>query len=49
MRTTGTYQARWGFTAQKPLRRVYEQDPAAGRCWLRRDYPAIVAWDTSAR
>jgi transposase len=43
VRTTGTYLARWGFTAQKPLRRAYEQDPAAVRHWLRRDYPAIVA------
>ena len=30
-------------TAQKPLRRAYEQDPAAVRRWLRRDYPAIAA------
>lgn len=42
VRTMGTYLARWGFTAQKPLRRAYEQDPAAVRRWLRRDYPAIV-------
>src|SRR3712207_1415730 len=32
--TMGTYLARWGFTAQKPLRRAYEQDPAA--CGTRR-------------
>jgi transposase len=43
VRTMGTYLARWGFTAQKPLRRAYEQDPAAVRRWLRRDYPEIVA------
>ena len=43
VRTTGTYLAGWGFTAQKPLRQAYEQDPAAVRRWLRRDYPAIVA------
>jgi transposase len=43
VRTMGTYLARWGFTAQKPLRRAYEQDPTAVRRWLRRDYPAIVA------
>jgi hypothetical protein len=42
VRTMGTYLARWGFTAQKPLRRAYEQDPAAVRLWLRRDYPAIA-------
>jgi transposase len=43
VRSMGTYLARWGFTAQRPLRRAYEQDPAAVRRWLRRDYPAIVA------
>ena len=31
VRTMGTSLARWGFTAQKPLRRAYEQDPAAVR------------------
>jgi transposase len=43
VRTMGTYLARWGFTAQKPLRRASEQDPAAVRRWLRRDYLAIAA------
>src|ERR671916_1212789 len=42
VRTVGTYLARWGFTAQKPLRRAYEQSPKAVRRWLRQDYPAIV-------
>ena len=31
VRTVGKYLARWGFTAQKPLRRAYEQNPAAVR------------------
>jgi transposase len=31
VRTTGTYLADWGFTAQKPLRRAYEQCPAEVR------------------
>src|SRR4051794_31673154 len=39
----GTYLARWGYTPQKPLRRAYEQDPAAVRRWLRREYPTIAA------
>ncbi len=43
VRTMGTYLARWGFTAQKPLWQAYEQDPAAVRRWLQRDYPAIAA------
>jgi len=43
VRTMSTYLARWGFTAQKPLRRAYEQSPKAVRHWLRLEYPAIVA------
>jgi transposase len=43
VRTMGTYLARWGFTAQKPLRRAYEQRPAEVQHWLGQDYPAIVA------
>jgi transposase len=43
VRTMSTYLARWGFTAQKPLRRASEQSPKAVRRWLRQDYPAIVA------
>jgi transposase len=49
VRTVGKYLARWGFTVQKPIRRAYEQDPAAVRRWLRRDYPAIVAAARRAR
>src|ERR671938_376956 len=37
VRTVGKYLARLGFTAQKPIRRAYEQDPVAVRRWLRRD------------
>ncbi len=43
VRTMGTYLARWGFTAQKPLRRAYEQNRAEVRRWLQQDYPAIRA------
>ncbi len=49
VRTVGKYLARWGFTAQKPIRRAYEQDPTAVRRWLRREYPAIVAQAKQAR
>jgi transposase len=42
VRPIGTYLARWGFTAQKPLRRAYEQSPKAVRRWLRHDSPALV-------
>ena len=49
VRTAGKYLARWGFTAQKPIRRAYERDPAAVRRWLRRDYPAIAKRAKRAR
>jgi len=49
VRTVGKYLARWGFTAQKPIRRAHEQDPAAVRRWLRREYPALVARAKRAR
>lgn len=41
--TVGRYLRRWGFTPQKPLRRAYEQDPAAVTRWLKEEYPAIRA------
>lgn len=43
VRTTGNYLARWGFTAQKPRRRAYEQRPEAVQRWLEQDYPALAA------
>lgn len=41
VRTIGKYLARWGFTPQKPIRRAYEQNPAAVQSWLDNEYPAI--------
>jgi len=41
--TVGRYLAKWGFTPQKPLRRAYEQDPAAVTRWLEVQYPGIRA------
>lgn len=43
VRTIGHYLQRWGFTPQKPLKRAYEQRPAAIQRWLEHDYPAIAA------
>jgi transposase len=39
--TVGRYLRRWGFTPQKPVRRAFEQDPAAVRRWLQEEYPRI--------
>lgn len=41
VRTMGHYLARWGFTAQKPLKRAYEQQPEAIAHWLKTEYPRI--------
>lgn len=43
VRTMGTYLKRWGFTPQKPIRRAYEQSPAAVRHWMDTAYPDIAA------
>lgn len=43
VRTMGLYLARWGFTPQKPLKKAYEQSPAAVKQWLDKDYPTIAA------
>lgn len=39
--TTGRYLARWGFTAQKPVRHAYERNPEAVRKWMSYRYPQI--------
>jgi transposase len=41
--TAGRYLRNWGFTPQKPVRRAYEQDPAAVKRWLEEKYPAIAS------
>lgn len=43
VRTIGLYLARWGFTPQKPMKKAYEQSPAAVKKWFDEDYPAIAA------
>jgi transposase len=43
LRTGGEYLARWGFSAQRPAVRFYEQPPQAVRRWLKETYPAIAA------
>ena len=43
VRTMGLYLERWGFTPQKPMRKAYEQSPAAVKKWLDEEYPVIAA------
>ncbi len=43
VRGVGVYLKRWGFTPQKPMKKAYEQSPAAVKKWLQQDYPAIAA------
>ena len=40
-RSIGKHLKRWGFTPQKPIKRAYEQSPAAVQAWLEGEYPAI--------
>jgi transposase len=42
VRTVGKYLKRWGYTPQKPLKKAYEQSPAAAGKWLQETYPAIA-------
>lgn len=42
VRTVGKYLKRWGFTPQKPMKKAYEQSPAAVKQWVDQDYPAIA-------
>lgn len=41
-RTCGEYLKRWGFSAQRPTRRNYEQNPQAVRRWIKEEYPQIA-------
>ena len=41
-RTCGEYLRRWGFTAQRPARRNYEQNPEAVRRWMQEQYPGVA-------
>jgi len=43
VRTMGLYLERWGFTPQKPMKKAYEQSPAAVKKWLDEEYPVITA------
>lgn len=43
LRTISHYLKRWGFSAQKPIKRAYEQNPVAVSNWLSSTYPAIAA------
>jgi transposase len=42
IRTVGEYLKRWGFTAQKPAKQAYEQNPKAVKKWLKEEYPGIA-------
>ena len=41
-RTGGEYLKRWGFPAQRPARRNYEQNPEVVRRWMQEQYPAVA-------
>jgi len=41
--TVGKYLKHWGYTAQRPLRRSYTQNPERITRWLKDEYPTIAA------
>jgi len=41
VQSMGTYLRKWGFSAQRPAKRNYKQNPAEIREWLDKEYPAI--------
>jgi transposase len=41
--TIGKYLRSWGLSPQQPIRKAYEQNPAAVARWLEVQYPAIAA------
>ena len=43
VRTMGLCPKRWGFTAQKPIDKTYEQSPKQVKVWLEQEYPQIAA------
>ena len=40
--TIGEYLRRWGYTAQKPKKLAYEQQPKKVQFWLDEEYPSIA-------
>jgi transposase len=42
VRNMGKYLKRWGFTPQRPLKKAYEQNPAAVDRWVNEEYPKIA-------
>jgi len=42
VRTINHYLKRWGFSAQRPIKRAYEQNPKKVREWLDTTYPSIA-------
>ena len=41
LRQVGRYLKRWGFTAQRPVKRAYQRDDKKVKAWLEEDYPVI--------
>ena len=47
--TIGEYLRRWGYTAQRPKKLAYEQQPAKVQHWLDHEYPSIVKQATKEK
>jgi len=41
LKSISNYLKRWGYTAQRPIKRAYEQNPVKVKAWMEEEYPEI--------
>lgn len=41
LKSISNYLNRWGYTAQRPIKRAYEQNPVKIKAWMEEEYPEI--------
>ena len=41
LKSISNYLNRWGYTAQRPIKRAYEQNPVKIKVWMEEEYPEI--------
>jgi len=41
LKSISNYLNRWGYTAQRPIKRAYEQNPVKVKAWMEEEYPQI--------
>lgn len=41
LKSISNYLKRWGYTAQRPIKQAYEQNPVKVKAWMEQEYPQI--------